>query len=68
MVLKQPTPAEIREVREAAGLTQTEAAELVHLGDRVRWTEYESGERNIDLARWELFLLKTAKRRRKSQA
>jgi putative transcriptional regulator len=59
MALKHPTPAEIREARKAAGLSQAEAAELVHLGAQPRWAEYEKGERNIDLARWELFLIKS---------
>jgi len=65
-IMKAPTPAEIRARREAAGLTQAQAAELVHLGAQPRWAEYENGERNIDLARWELFLIKTRKARRQS--
>jgi putative transcriptional regulator len=63
MALKQPTPAEILAAREKAGLTQTQAAELVHLAHRVRWTEYETGTHAIDLARWELFLVKTSRQR-----
>jgi hypothetical protein len=58
MPLKHPTPAEITASREAAGLTQAQAAELVHLGAQPRWAEYENGLRPIDLARWELFLIK----------
>lgn len=65
MVLKQPTPAEIVAAREAAGLTQAQAAELVHLGAQPRWAEYENGKHPIDLARWELFLIKTEKERRR---
>jgi transcriptional regulator with XRE-family HTH domain len=57
--LKVPTPAEIRAARDAAGLTQAAAAELVHLKAQQRWAEYESGVNNIGLSTWELFLIKT---------
>lgn len=60
--LKLPTPAEIRAARDAAGLTQAAAAELVHLKAQQRWAEYESGENNIGLSTWELFLIKTGQR------
>lgn len=53
-----PSKSEIAAARAAAGLTQKQAAELVHLGSPVRWAEYENGTRNIDAARWELFQLK----------
>jgi len=54
----RPTSKEVFEARTAAGLTQKQASELVHLGSPVRWAEYENGTRNIDAARWELFRLK----------
>lgn len=54
-----PTPDNIRAARDRAGLTQAEAAELVHLGSAVRWSEYERSAQAIDTARWELFLVKT---------
>lgn len=54
-----PTPTDVSAAREAAGLSQAAAAELVHLGSAMRWSEYERGVRTIDTARWELFLLKT---------
>jgi transcriptional regulator with XRE-family HTH domain len=57
--MTNPTPEAIRAKREAAALTQAEAAELVHLGSRMRWSEYERGAQAIDRARWELFLVKT---------
>lgn len=62
--LTRPTPEQVLEARLAAGLTQKEAAHLVHLsigrdGIAHRWSEYERGARNICLARWELFLLLT---------
>lgn len=67
MVPKIPSPAEVLAAREAAGLTQAQAAELVHLGAQPRWAEYEAGARTIDLARWELFLIKTAESRRRQR-
>lgn len=57
--IEHPSAAEIRATRNLANLTRVEAAALVHLGHPVRWAEYETGMRNIDIARWELFLLKT---------
>lgn len=56
----QPTPDNIRRARDGADLTQAEAAELVHLGSAKRWSEYERGTQAIELARWELFLIKTS--------
>ena len=53
---KSPKPAEILAAREAAGLTQEQAAELAMLGAQSRWAEYENGTRRIDPARWALFL------------
>ena len=58
-VIKIPTSAKIRAARKHAGLTQAQAAALVHLGAQSRWAEYENGTRTIDLARWELFLIKS---------
>lgn len=60
--LKQPTPVEIKEVRTRAGLTQQQTAEVVHRADGARWREWEGGKYHIDLAVWELFLLKTGQR------
>lgn len=54
-----PTPEAIRDAREAAGQNQAQAAELVHLRSPMRWSEYERGVRQIDAARWELYLLLT---------
>lgn len=54
-----PSPAVITIARTAAGLSQAEAAHLVHLQAQPRWAEYENGKRRPDLARWELFLLLT---------
>lgn len=63
MALKQPTPAEIRAAREAAGLTQAQAAELVHAASYRTWQNWEADKgdpehRQMGLAEWELFLTK----------
>ena len=58
--ITQPAPAEIKAARIMVGLTQTEAAFLVHASLKTwqNW-ESESGEsRKIPLAAWELFLIK----------
>lgn len=52
-----PTKAEIKAARIAAGLTQTQAANLIYKKLRV-WAMYESGEQTMDRAHWELFRLK----------
>lgn len=57
--MNTPSAAQIRSARHTSGLTQRGAAALVHLRAPQRWAEYENGARRIDLARWELFLLKT---------
>ena len=56
--MNNPLPAEIRRSREAAGLTQTQAAALLHCGLRA-WQKWESGERRMHPAMWELFQIKT---------
>lgn len=65
--LQTPTPAEVLAARKRAGLTQTEAAQLVSsaLSSPYRtWQGYEipkdkKGHRTISVAAWELFLLLT---------
>lgn len=56
----RPTSEELRALRRAANISQSKAAALVHLSNGTRWYEYESGKRNIDPARFELFLIKTS--------
>ncbi len=58
-----PTPEQIREARNAAGLTQAQAATLLHKGkddkDASRyWQQWEAGKYKLDPALWELFLIK----------
>jgi len=64
-----PTPSEIRQARELAGLSQTAAAELVHSTCR-SWQQWEAKvgtgtHRKMHLAFWELFLIKLKKRKTK---
>lgn len=54
-----PAPADIRAARAAAGLTQTEAARLIHSTLRA-WQEWEAGNRQMHPGLWELFRLKAA--------
>lgn len=53
-----PSPAEIREARHRAGLTQAQAAALVGVQPRA-WRYWEGGGRKMSGAVWELFLIKT---------
>lgn len=63
----QPSPEDIKLARLHAGLTQTQAAQLVSTAQRQpyrTWQGYEveegkSGHRAIPLVTWELFLLLT---------
>lgn len=56
--MNQPTPQEIRELREKCRLTQTQAGELIH-AQRITWAKWESGENKMHPAFWELFCIKT---------
>ena len=56
--MKQPAPADVKSARISAGLTQKQAAELIHK-KLLAWQRYESGDRAMDAAYWELFLIKT---------
>jgi putative transcriptional regulator len=59
-----PAPADVRAAREAAGLTQTQAAHLIHSTLRA-WQEWEAANRRMHAGLWELFLLKTHRLRQK---
>ena len=52
-----PTPEEIRAAREAAGLTQTEAAAIIYCTLRA-WQDWEAGARRMHPAFWELWRIK----------
>lgn len=63
--LAPPTPVQVRAARLLAGHTQAAAAALVHRHDSSRWRGWErSGPsgRVIDLAAWELYLVKSSLR------
>jgi DNA-binding XRE family transcriptional regulator len=51
---RPPIPAEVLAARQAAGLTQTEAAVTIHCRLRA-WQQWESGKRKMHPAFWELF-------------
>lgn len=57
-ISKPPTPDLVRAARDAAGLTQDQAAQLVHRTGKKRWSEWETGERQMQLATFELFCIK----------
>lgn len=56
--LTPPTTDQISAAREQSGLTQQKAADLVHVDIRT-WRRWEDGERAVNLAAWELFLLRS---------
>uniref|UniRef100_UPI003D301C4D helix-turn-helix domain-containing protein n=1 Tax=Xanthomonas albilineans TaxID=29447 RepID=UPI003D301C4D len=53
-----PSPRQIRAARDAAGLTQTQATELI-CSDLRSWQRWESGQSRMPPGLWELFRLKT---------
>ena len=59
---RNPSPAEVRAARESAGLTQAQAAALVHSGER-NWRQWEAEDvpsaRRMHPGLWELFRLKS---------
>lgn len=57
---ESPAPDAIRAARAAAGLTQTQAAELIYCTLR-GWQDWEAGKRAMHPAFFELFLLKASK-------
>lgn len=55
--MNSPTPDQIKAARANAGLTQSQAAALIYKTLNA-WQKWESGDRAMDAALWELFLLK----------
>jgi DNA-binding transcriptional regulator YiaG len=55
---RTPTPEQVREARDAVGLSQRQAAELVHSTTKA-WERWESGERPCHPAIFELFAMKS---------
>ena len=69
---RNPKPEEVRAAREAAGLTQAQAAALVYSTDR-NWRMWEDdtdgpSARRMHPAIWELFQLKNAIRVSQTEA
>ena len=62
-----PTPAQILAARNAAGLTQTRAGDLVHSSCRT-WQQWEAGDRNMHPGLWELFGMKVAQKQGRNRA
>lgn len=61
-----PTPAEVRAAREKAGLTQAEAADVIH-GSTRAWENWETEgdeQRRMHPGLFELFLAKTGQMRK----
>lgn len=56
--MTSPTKEEVREARTSLSLTQEAAGKLINVS-RKTWVKYESGERNMHAAFWELFQIKT---------
>lgn len=54
--MKAPTKEDIKRARNAAGLTQAEAADVVHVSVDT-WRKWEQGS-PMNLAAWELFTMK----------
>lgn len=53
-----PTPDDIREARQSAGLSQTAAAGLIYSTLRT-WQDWEAGKARMHPGLWELFTIKT---------
>ena len=52
-----PSPEQIRAAREAAGLSQSAAAALIHSTLRT-WQDWEAGKARMHPGLWELFMSK----------
>ena len=56
-MMEQPTAEQIRAAREQSGLSRIDAAKLIYKSVR-SWEKWERGERPMDPAFWELWLIK----------
>jgi DNA-binding transcriptional regulator YiaG len=59
MRISKPTPDQIARARQFAGLTQKQAAELVHASSVSHWSNWENGHAGMSRASWHLFLILT---------
>lgn len=58
-MIENPTPEQIKQARIDAGLTQTQAASTIYKNIRT-WQQWEKGDREMDVAFFELFKIKTS--------
>jgi len=65
--MNAPTPDEIKEAREAAGLTQKQAANKIFSDSYRSWQDYERGQRRMHPAIWWCFLQRTKNLRKASR-
>ena len=56
-----PAPADVQRARQLAGLSQEQCAAMIYRTRR-NWQQWEGGERRMDPALFELFLLKIGRR------
>ena len=66
--MRSPTPELIKSTRQQARLTQAQAAELIDKSNNT-WTQWEaesksSSHRKMDVALWDLFLIRLGQRGR----
>ena len=54
------THEHLKQLRKGAGLSQSKAADLVHVSQR-SWARYESGDRHVPRGVLELFCMKIGK-------
>jgi DNA-binding transcriptional regulator YiaG len=59
--LLEPTPDNLRQLREETHLSQKAVALLIHLSAFNRVSDWERERHPIDPARWELLLIKTGR-------
>jgi len=57
--MTDPTPDQIRAARLSVGLTQAQAAKLIHASSYRTWQEWESGRRKMPQAKWEMWKMLT---------
>ncbi len=58
--MDSPTPEQIREARDKAGLSSAQAGALLHTTGRV-FQQWAAGDRRMHPAFWELFCIKLAR-------
>lgn len=57
--MKNPSPRTILNARKKLGITQAQAAELLHCHYRT-WEQWEAGKRKMHPAFWELWRIKVS--------